>query len=151
MNMSLQISPNPSQPVNGEPIKGMDSGGGQEVRNVMPSGNHAASVQSKEINPAVDRVSISDKGKSQKTGGNQNKVESGGMLQSFEPIPVRNSTISFKKTDNNQLVMLIKDMETDKILKQYPPEEMQRISRALEKFMESTQSSADGKKFAGVA
>lgn len=149
--MSLQISPNPSQPIKGDPVKGMDLGGGQEARNVMPSGSHAASAQSKEINSDIDRVSISEKGKSQKTGGNQNSAESGGMLRSFEPVPVRNSTISFKKTDNNQLVMLIKDMETDKILKQYPPEEVQRISRALEKFMESAQPSADEKKFAGIA
>lgn len=149
--MSLQISANPPQPAKGEPIKGMDLGGSQEARNATASSGQEASMQAKEINLAVDSVSISEKGKFQKIDLSQGSVESGGMLRSFEPVPIRNSTISFKKTDNNQMVMLVKDMETDKVLKQYPPEEIQRISRALEKFMESIQPQADEKKFAGIA
>lgn len=153
--MSQEIYMNPSQPMSGDPAKGASVGGVSEARKAAVSvAQNAASQElkkSKEASPAVDHVSISEKGASQKTDASQNEAGNGGMLKSFEAAQISNNAISFKRTDNNQMVMMVKDRETDKIIKQYPPEEMQRITRAVEKFMESAQPAADEKKLAGIA
>lgn len=152
--MDPQISINPSQPFGG-PSRNADPVAASGARYAGPSGSSENPTQKaesfKEGNPTVDRVSISEKGKAQKTDSIPKGNDQEGMLRSFESTPIRDSTISFKRTDNNQMIMLVRDSKTDKILKQYPPEEMQRISRAVEKFMEANQPSTDGKKIAGIA
>lgn len=153
--MSQEIYMNPSQPMSGDPAKGAGFGGVSEARKAAVSADRNVSTQdlkkSNDAGPAVDHVSISEKGASQKTDASQKAAQNGGMLKSFEPAQISSNAISFKRTDNNQMIMLVKDRETDKIIKQYPPEEMQRITRAVEKFMESAQPLADEKKLAGIA
>jgi uncharacterized FlaG/YvyC family protein len=153
--MIQEIYMNPSQPMSRDPAKGASVGSVSEARDAAASVARNASAQdlkkSKEAGPAVDLVSISEKGASQKTDASQKAPQNGGMLKSFEPAQISSNAISFKRTDNNQMIMLVKDRETDKIIKQYPPEEMQRITRAVEKFMESAQPLADEKKLAGIA
>ena len=70
--------------------------------------------------------------------------------QSFESTPISTSTVAFKTTDSNQLVMQVIDNETSKVLKQYPPEEMQRVSQALHSFRQSLSTESE-ESFSGIA
>ncbi len=104
-----------------------------------------------QVSANEDQVSISERGKaSEETVKKTEEVVEERNKRSFESRPVSNSTVAFKTTDTNQLVMQVIDKDTSKILKQYPPEEMQRVSRALQSFVDSISPENDGG-FSGIA
>jgi len=98
----------------------------------------------------ADKISISEKGRVKEAEKKEKDVVAERNARAFEPSPIRNSTVAFKKTDSNQLIMQILDKETNKVLKEYPPEELQRVSQALRNFIDSL-TPKNGEQVDGVA
>ena len=98
----------------------------------------------------ADRISISEKGRVKEAEKKEKDVVEERNARAFEPSAIRNNTVAFKKTETNQLIMQILDKETNKVLKEYPPEELQRVSQALHNFLES-HAPKNGEQVDGVA
>lgn len=116
-----------------------------------PSTSQVSARESEPVNYARsgnDQVSISGSVKAEDVSTKENVPVAD--KKPFESTPVANSTVSFKTTKNNQLIMQVIDNETDKVIKQYPPEELQKVTQALDSFLEA-QKPENGENISDVA
>ncbi len=98
-----------------------------------------------------DRVSISASGKGIESKSAESGTTQEKTVPSFEPSPAQSSMVSFKMTDDNQLIMVIIDKETREVIKQYPPEVVQKVGQAISKFIAAQRQKSEGDEFSGVA
>jgi len=139
-NSSVASPPQNGAPVNNQEPGAIASSDGQ-------AGSPSQVAHTKLDNPAVYQISLSLNGRNADSSVKRNASPTArkraaanqGSGTASPPLPQESNTVVFKKTDNNQLVMQVIDKKTDKVLKQYPPEETQRIGRALDKFLASQQ------------